>query len=362
MTENNANKNIYKVLIVDDSIVFRKMMESVFGFFDSFQIMGSVWNGTKVKAILDQGQYPDLITLDVEMPEMDGIETLQMIQQFNEKLPAEKKMQVLMVSSKTKVGADVTIRALELGAYDFITKPEGNNQGHSQEILKTYLESKLSFFAEKKKSFAFSANFSSMRKETVRAINPYTILAIGISTGGPKTLSELLPDLTQRIDIPIVIAQHMPADFTVSLAAHLNSKCQHKVVEAQEDMVIENNTVYLAPGEKNLVLRWNDKSQPICSLNTNPAQNGCFPSADILFRSVANLYGKKTLALIMTGMGQDGTAGLGAIKRQGGFIIAQGEKSSTVWGMPARAIEAGHVDQVLELEEIADFISRKLLY
>lgn len=354
-------QKMYKVLIVDDSIVFRKMLESVFSHFDSFQIVGSVWNGTKIKSLLESGNYPDLITLDVEMPEMDGIATLKMIQEFNAKLDADHKMQVLMVSSKTRVGADVTIQALNLGAFDFITKPDGPDALVNRQLLHENIKSKLDFFTEKKISApAIKGQDIDALAQKRSAGEKFHVLVIGISTGGPKTLSQLLPELSKKIDIPVIVAQHMPAGFTLSLAQHLNLKCAHNVVEAEDGLFIAPKTIYLAPGDKNLVIRKNTQNLPICSLNNNPVENGCFPSVDILFRSAANIYAHQCMALIMTGMGHDGTAGSGTIKRQGGMVIAQGEKTSVVWGMPARAIEAGYVDHVLEVDELPEFIAQQM--
>jgi len=353
-------KPIPKILIVDDSRIFRQSIEKALVEIGDFEIISSVWNGQKAIDLLKKGIIPDLITLDIEMPEMDGIETLKEIQKINKNLEDDLKISVLMVSSKTREGADITIQALELGAFDFIFKPSSDSAKENYDNLKKVLEKKLILFHEIKSKKFSKENISSLiqDKPNTQLINRnYKMIAIGISTGGPKLLLELLPELSNKISLPIVIAQHMPEGFTVSLAGHLDRKCDHKVVEAKHDMLIEENHIYLAPGNNHLIVK-SENDNYYCSINRNPVENGYYPSINFLFRSVAGLYRENLIALIMTGMGSDGTSGLATVKRKGGYIIAQDEKSSTVWGMPKSAIDINLVNKVLDYREMPDYISK----
>jgi two-component system chemotaxis response regulator CheB len=177
-------------------------------------------------------------------------------------------------------------------------------------------------------------------------------VVIGTSTGGPRALSALLPDLCTVVELPILIVQHMPPGFTKSLADSLARQTGRKVVEATEGMPLERATVYIAPGARHLLLRGSSVS-PVIALNEQPPENGCRPSADVLFRSAASVLAGEVVAVILTGMGNDGTAGLSAIRRAGGHVIAQDEASSVVWGMPGSAVAAGVVDEVYPLDRIA---------
>jgi len=188
---------------------------------------------------------------------------------------------------------------------------------------------------------------------------PIRGIVIGASTGGPRALSALLPELTTQVDLPILIVQHMPAGFTGSLAESLARKTGRNVVEAADKMPLEFRTVYIAPGGRHLVIR-SAEGVLQTGLNDQLPENGCRPSADVLFRSAATAYGSAVAAIILTGMGRDGTAGLGAIKRAGGFVVAQDEASSVVWGMPGSAHEAGVTDEVVPLDRIAGAIAAQI--
>jgi two-component system chemotaxis response regulator CheB len=177
-------------------------------------------------------------------------------------------------------------------------------------------------------------------------------VVIGTSTGGPRALAALMPELCQKVDVPILIVQHMPAGFTKQLAESLARQTGRNIVEATDGMKVQQAWGYIAPGGKHLLLR-GPSAAPLTALNEQPPENGCRPSADVLFRSAASIFGADVLAIILTGMGQDGTAGLGAIRRAGGHVIAQDQDSSIVWGMPRSAVEKGVVDEVLPLDRIA---------
>jgi len=181
-------------------------------------------------------------------------------------------------------------------------------------------------------------------------------IVIGISTGGPKAMLEMLPELCNVTDLPILIVQHMPKEFTKSFADNLNRKCTHDVVEAGEGMRINYKTIYIAPGGRHMYLRRNELREPLIALNDNPPENNCRPSVDVLFRSAADVYAGRLSALIMTGMGNDGSKSMMALKRAGAVIVAQDQESSVVWGMPENAIQTGCVDYVLALNQIPETI------
>jgi two-component system chemotaxis response regulator CheB len=189
-------------------------------------------------------------------------------------------------------------------------------------------------------------------------------VVIGVSTGGPKALGEILPELSSNVNLPIFIVQHMPKGFTQALAESLDKKCSKSVVEAHDNDIVRNDHIYFAPGGKHLVLRKNSAAQIITCLNEDPPQAGCRPSADVLFWSAKDIYKGNLVALILTGMGNDGTNGLAALKQAGAVVIAQDKESSVVWGMPGSAVEAGYVDKILPLNQIPcavkNIISNKL--
>ncbi len=350
-----------KVLIVDDSIIFRKGIEKALTQIPGIIVIGSSWNGLKALEFLQSLQVsdlPDLITLDVEMPEMDGLQTLQEIQKINYSHQGKKTMQVLMVSSLTKEGAKVTISALQQGAFDFITKPENLDSDKSVEFLRDAITEKIKIISGKDKGEQIISRISKLE---TKLTSSFRCIGIGISTGGPKTLMQLLPPLCEATNLPILIVQHMPEEFTKSLAANLDRYTSHRVKEAEEGETISDKTVYIAPGGKHMVARYDQQGKSVIGINDHPAENGCKPSVDILFRSLASIFADKTIALILTGMGNDGTRGLATLKRAGAHVIAQDEASSTIWGMPGSAVKSGVTDEVLPLDEIPSRI-RKILH
>lgn len=352
-----------RVLIVDDSRTFRAVMEAALSGEDGIVVAGSVFNGEKALEFI-RATPPDLVTLDVDMPGMDGLQILQAIQQINRARRPEAEIGVLMVSAFTRRGADVTVRALQAGAFDFVTKPSGVSPEDSLAQLRREVASRVRVFLGRRRrtgeagrsafSTASAPAAPAARSSTVAA-QPRTIRAvlIGCSTGGPKALASLLPDLAARVEAPIVVVQHMPAEFTRSLAENLARQTAVTVVEAQDGQPLESRTVYIAPGGKHLLLRRDAHSRLVTGTNDQPPEQGCRPSANVLFRSAAAVLGSSAVAVVLTGMGNDGTAGLGPLKRAGGYVVAQDEATSVVWGMPCSAIEAGLVDAILPLEQIA---------
>jgi two-component system chemotaxis response regulator CheB len=337
-----------KVLIVDDSRIFRSSVVEILYGENDIQVIGSVMNGRKAIEFI-KSERPHVVTLDVEMPEMDGLETL--IQRLNDEDPAHP-IGVIMLSSHTKRGADVTIRALEAGAFDFVTKPEGRSLEESFEILRRQLVVKIRHFATR----LICSTLAEIPKRTADpGFDSHTsvinAVLIGVSTGGPKALTTILPPLCERVTVPILIVQHMPPDFTQSLAHSLNMKCRYHVSEARDEEPVLENRVYIAPGDRHMLVR-RKLDQVLIGINQQPPESGTRPSVDVLFRSGAAVYGDQAAAVILTGMGSDGTQGAAVLKRAGAHIIAQDEKTSVVWGMPGSAAASGNVDQILPLEEI----------
>lgn len=353
-----------KVLIVDDSLIFRHAVEECLRNESDIQIAGSVRNGVKALEFIS-GNDIDLVTLDIEMPEMNGIETLKAIQSYNQEHKKPVLIGVIMLSALTQRGADITIQALELGAFDFITKPQESSESKNLDILKRQLVQKIHFFGAKRLA-GKSLNHQDQQKQTElhtkhtdfvpRKAFSIHALFIGVSTGGPKALTQILPKLCDKISLPIFIVQHMPKTFTASLAESLDRKCSYKVKEGNNREVVKDKTVYIAPGGKHMLVSKNKDGMVEIVINDQQPQNGCKPSVDVLFRSAPLVYKEKCIALIMTGMGCDGAASLRTLKRTGAVIIAQDMDSSVVWGMPGSAVETGFVDMVVALEKIPDVV------
>lgn len=355
-----------KILIVDDSRIFRSAVQEGLSHESDIEVIGSVWNGIKALEFLENND-PDIITLDIQMPDMDGLETLEAIQKLNAERPPEKQIGVIMLSSQTKKGADITVKALQMGAFDFIPKPEGGDLKENLEILCRQLVVKIRNYVSK---FIPEAR---EKKRIARVVKPtgkieqkefsYTPLVkaimIGVSTGGPKALAELLPPLCEHIDVPILIVQHMPPTFTESLAKSLNTKCRYTVMEAKHESPILRKHAYIAPGGRHMVVEKLGRETRIM-LNDLPPEKGCRPAVDMLFRTGADIFRQHVIGIILTGMGTDGTEGGKQMKRYGAPIVAQDEESSVVWGMPGSAKAAGIVDITLPLLEIPDAILKMI--
>jgi two-component system, chemotaxis family, protein-glutamate methylesterase/glutaminase len=346
------------VLIVDDSRLFRSALSEAIGGLDDMEIVGSVFSGEKAIEFI-RSRPPHVVTLDVDMPGMDGLATLEAIQRFNAGRPAAEAVGVIMVSAFTRRGADVTVKALQAGAFDFVAKPSGSSEDANLTSLRGEVVAKIRACSRQRRRTSNGAEGVAGRTgrpvvapRTGRRPSAIRAIVIGASTGGPRALSTVLPDLCRSVDLPILIVQHMPPDFTRSLAESLSRQTQRTVVEASDGVPLQKGCVYVAPGGKHLLVRGSAHS-PVTGLTDQPPENGCRPSADVLFRSAAAVMRSELVAVILTGMGCDGTAGLGAIRRAGGYIIAQDEATSVVWGMPGSAVEAGLADEVLPLQRIA---------
>ena len=369
-----------RILVVDDTIVYRKAVSDILAEIPGVEVVGIAHNG-KIAMSKIATLKPDLLTLDIEMPEMNGIEVLAELQKHH------PGVGVIMLSTLTADGSEMTMKALELGAFDFILKPqssanlqEGKNQIKSalQPMLEAFRNSRNapSFLATKGvftrirtlpgKNVDFPAppqtitGTSSRAKDSARR-GKSEIITIGISTGGPNALSQMLPHLPGDLGVPVLIVQHMPPVFTKSLAVYLDAKCALTVKEAEDAEPILPNTVYIAPGGKQMKLVASvDGKNRIIKLTNDPPENSCKPAADYLFRSVADYYVGRTTAVIMTGMGSDGTKGLQLLKQKGAFIIAQDEATCVVFGMPKVPIQQGLADIVVPLNKIAEEIRKSL--
>ncbi|WP_425400553.1 protein-glutamate methylesterase/protein-glutamine glutaminase [Aeoliella sp.] len=346
-----------RVLVVDDSALYRKLVSQVLQEADGLEVVGTACNG---RVALDKIQQlrPDLITLDLEMPELDGLGVLRHLQDNHSSVGA------IVLSALSAEGATATTRALDAGAFDFALKPTSKSPDASMAELKESLIPKAHAFAEtKNRSTAKRAatphpvaapSDQDMPLCPTRAgrVNP-RILAIGVSTGGPKALSQLIPSLPANFNVPIVLVQHMPPVFTKSLADELNRHAKINVVEAQHGDMLQPGTVYIAPGGKQMKLQRAGFSSSVV-ISDDPPERNCRPSVDYLFRSVAEIYGGDVLACILTGMGDDGHLGCKLLKRRGAIIMAQNEATCVVYGMPRQIVDSNLADCILPLDKIGE--------
>ncbi|PID77045.1 MAG: chemotaxis response regulator protein-glutamate methylesterase [Deltaproteobacteria bacterium] len=356
-----------RVLVVDDTIVYRKAVSDILAELPGVEVAGVAHNG-KIALAKIKSLQPDLLTLDIEMPEMNGLEVLAELQKNFPQIGA------VMLSTLTGEGSIMSIKALELGAFDFILKPQNSGQlAESKKEIKDKLAPILKAFAASRRTPAgrpaagksFGTFGQKIKGRTNTAPVPRKgkseIVAIGISTGGPNALSRMLPMLPGDLGVPVVIVQHMPPIFTASLANSLDKKCALKVKEAENGEVLSNNVVYIAPGGKQMKLAARASGlERIVKITNDPPENSCRPAADYLFRSVADYYVGRTTAVIMTGMGSDGTKGLQMLKNKGALIIAQDEASCVVYGMPKEPVETGLADIVAPLGRIAGEIVKSI--
>ena len=344
-----------RVLIVDDSVVVRRIVTAMLSSDPAIEVVGAASNG-KIALARIPGLNPDALVLDVEMPEMDGMATLAALRKTHARLP------VIMFSTLTERGAAATLDALALGANDYVTKPSNLAAGAALEHVRRDLIQKLKLFCGGTEQPAESTApahstppvaIAPMRKR------PAEIIAIGVSTGGPNALGELIPCFPADLPVPVVIVQHMPPIFTKLLADRLAARARIRVEEAQKAQLVRPGTAYVAPGDFHLLVeRAGDRV--LLKLNQEPPENWCRPAADVLFRSVASVYRERALAVVMTGMGQDGLRGCEEIRSVGGQVIAQDEASSVVWGMPGFVSRAGLADRVVALGELAPEIMRRI--
>lgn len=367
-----------RVLVVDDAVVVRRLVTDVLNSDTDIEVVGAAANGRIALQKISQIN-PDLVTLDIEMPEMNGLETIAEIRKTYPALP------VIMFSTLTERGASTTLEALSLGATDYVTKPA--NVGSvtvAQQRIRDDLIPKVKALCARVlgprsagiaapsatgKPLANNANATVNGRDELRvatvaapgATRPPTpqskssrvdILAIGVSTGGPNALGELLGNLPADFPVPIVITQHMPPLFTRLLAERLTSTTRLTFREGFEGAHVTPGSGWIAPGDFHMTFE-RSGTKTVIRLNKQPPENSCRPAVDVMFRSVVDLYGAGTLGVILTGMGRDGLRGAELIKATGGRVLAQDEASSVVWGMPGFVANAGLADAVLPLNRIA---------
>jgi two-component system, chemotaxis family, protein-glutamate methylesterase/glutaminase len=348
-----------RVLVVDDAVVVRRMVSDVIAADADLEVAGTAANGRIALAKIPQVN-PDIITLDMEMPDMDGLQTLTAIRKLYPRLP------VIMFSTVTQRGAATTIDALRLGANDYVTKPaNAGSVTEGLQCLRDQLIPKVKLWcsrASRSESLPLRPGNSFERQAPPKSLtqpSQVKIVAIGVSTGGPNALSALLPALPGDLPVPILIVQHMPPVFTHLLAERLGSQSKLRVGEGIPGEEIRAGHVYVAPGNYHMIVKRSETTMHIQTHQETP-ENSCRPAVDVLFRSVVESYGSGTLGIILTGMGQDGLRGCERIREAGGQILAQDEASSVVWGMPGFVVRAGLADRVLPLNEIAAELVRRV--
>lgn len=350
----------FRVLVIDDSVVIRKVLSQTLAEDPELEIVGTAGDGkiglTKIAQL-----KPDLITLDVEMPVMSGLEALVQVRKLYPDLP------VIMFSTLTERGAAATLDALSLGASDYVTKPSntGSMAGAIERIHEDLIPKIKSLCGRKIKkpaavTLATPPGPAPRPRSVTRIRKPIQIVAIGTSTGGPNALAEVLPRIPRDFPVPIVAVQHMPPVFTKMLADRLASRSAISVEEGVADTTLAPGRAWIAPGNFHMLVK---RAGVICrlALNQEPPENSCRPAVDVLFRSVASVFGANTLAVIMTGMGSDGLIGAKKISDSGGEIIVQDEASSVVWGMPGAIYHSGIAEAAYPLSQLAGEITRRVL-
>lgn len=358
-----------RVLVVDDSVVIRKLVTDALGNDADIEVVGTAANGRIALTKLPQLK-PDLMTLDIEMPEMDGLQTLAAVRKTHPKLP------VIMFSTLTQRGAAATLDALALGASDYVTKP--SNVGSvtvGMQRIREELIPKVKTFCRhiwKGEEVEIPAKTNLLSRGMARTPHALSdpvvtgaparrpvfatgeridVVAIGVSTGGPNALAVLFPQLPASLPVPIVLVQHMPPTFTRLLAERLAAKSALKVAEGKAGALLSPGQVWVAPGDFHMTVE-RDGAGVGLGMNQGPPENSCRPAVDVLFRSVARVFGPHVLGVVLTGMGQDGLRGCEAIKEAGGQVFIQDEASSVVWGMPGIVAKSGFADKILPLEQM----------
>ncbi len=356
-----------RALVVDDTVVYRKILSDLLLEHPDIEVVGTASNG---QMAVDRAKQlkPDLVTLDLEMPVMDGLEAIPLLKKDH------PEMAILMVSALTTAGAQTTMKALQAGAMDFITKPDSSSMAASQLEIKQQLNSILRGVISKFKIRAAlkgghqqsgiktspapvstSSDSVMARMSKITAQTRPEVIAIGISTGGPQALTKVIPKLPGNLKLPVLIVQHMPPVFTQALADSLSKISSLTILEAADGQRLEKGKVYIAPGGKQMKIVKEIAHNKII-ITDDPPENHCKPSVDYLFRSLSNVYKGNVLSVIMTGMGNDGVTGMRLLKRHGAKTIAQDQQSCTVFGMPMEAIKAGVVDKIVSLDNIAQEI------
>lgn len=345
--------------MVDDSALYRQSIRNVLRGVENAEAVGIAKNGLDALEKIEQLD-PDLLTLDVQMPDMNGIELLREIKH------RRMRAKAIMVSSYTSEGAQVTTDALLEGAFDFILKPTGSDSATNRQQLGQELQQKVSAFRESA-SVADHGTVASRRiadgedldKAVPTAKSECRAVIVGTSTGGPAALKAMLPRLPADLSVPVLVVQHMPKQYTKSLAMRLNTICELEVIEATDRMDAVAGKVIIAEGGKQMKLA-SSGNRLIVRVTDDPPENGVRPAVDYLIRSAAEVLDGDSLAVIMTGMGRDGLEGCKSLKQAGGFVFAQGPNDCVVYGMPKAVIEEKLADRILPLGKMAPAIVRHI--
>ena len=329
-----------RVLVVDDSAFMRKIITSMIDSDPQLTVVGTAFDGVNALQKISQ-LHPDIITLDVNMPRMDGLTTLKEIMK-------QHPMPVIMLSATTQEGAEITFKALKLGAVDYIPKPSGQISLDIEKVRSELVE-RIKTAAQAKIVTHEGAASPVQTKQGLQE----KVITIGASTGGPPAVEEILVNLPENTP-PILIVQHMPVGFTHSFAKRLDRLCSFGVKEAEEGDVVRQGQALVAPGGYHMTVTGDGRVQ----LNDGPPEHGVKPAVDPMMKTIADVYGSEVIGVILTGMGRDGASGIKIIKEKGGRTIAQNEATCTVFGMPKMAIQKGGVDKVLPLSKIPQQIMR----
>jgi two-component system chemotaxis response regulator CheB len=355
MSVSTPNSDV-RVLVADDSAFMRTALARMIESDPSLHVVGTAQSGLDALEKINRLQ-PDVVTLDIEMPGLNGLETLKRVMR-------DSPRPVIMVSSLTQEGANTTLEALELGAFDYVPKQLSHV---SLDIVKVRddLVTKIKAAARSRLYAPGQIQRTESRSGSVAA-TPYhgvpSIVAIGTSTGGPKALQEILPSLPQDMPVGILVVQHMPPGFTGPFAKRLNGLCKVAVQEAEQGMPVERGHVYIAQAGKHMTVRRRPSSEVVLSVSTNPENTLHMPSVDVMMLSVAETYRSLAMGVIMTGMGADGALGMKAIFQEGGLTVGQDEATCAVYGMPRSCAEMGILKRVVPLPEIPRQILSALAY
>ncbi|MGI9430242.1 MAG: protein-glutamate methylesterase/protein-glutamine glutaminase [Bythopirellula sp.] len=353
------NVDPIRVLIIDDSAIYRQSIQNVLREVAGATVVGVAKDGVDALQKIEQLD-PDLLTLDVQMPDMNGIEVLREIKR------RQLRPKSIMVSSYTAEGAQVTMDALMEGALDFILKPASADAAANRQTLQDELAEKIAIFRESTPEFRIDRGNSRGSTVVDSDVLPDAVPApptacraviLGCSTGGPQALKAVLPKLPAQLPVPIFVVQHMPARYTQSLAARLNDVCELEVVEACDGMTVPAGQIVVAPGGKQMKVE-GDAANLTVRVNDDPPERGTRPSVDYTLRSATQVLSGNLLAVIMTGMGRDGMSGCDGLKQAGGYVFAQHQDDCVVYGMPKAVIEQDLADRVLPLAKIAPAIAR----
>jgi two-component system chemotaxis response regulator CheB len=343
-----------RVLVVDDSALMRKIVSDMINSEPDMEVVDIARNGQELFEKLPRTSC-QVITLDVEMPVMDGITALKEVKKRNSGL------QVIMLSSMSNKGPQLTMECLENGAFDFIPKPSGAISLDINKVKDELVQKIRAAYDAKNHSSESkvnqAANFEVSKIKKTSELHGIETVLIGASTGGPKALYSVITNLPKNLGVPVFVVQHMPVGFTKAFADRLNSNSKITVVEAKDGEIIVKDTVYIAPGGFHMEVGSDKKIH----LNSEPAVWGVRPAVDKLFLSAVRVYGSHILSVVLTGMGRDGAQGTVEVKKAGGITISEHQSTWTIYGMPKVAFETGMVDEVLPINEVADKIVKEVM-